>query len=415
MQTFKKNPIVLTFVLLILSFLGFSLGSLVGKGIVHFHRAGLFVFWEKLESPVKFSQIVEATPNAVWALSSDGQIYYYWNTYCKSQETCKRWIETKDISKEGIEPYPSSSSKENSNCQGFSKQFTLQREPPGEIVQCNFTQFNNFAFGDISYYVVLADGSIWAWQYTDSLYNYLLIPWVSRFLGIGLGILFFILLLKRERDQTQRKLVLQAAKNIILNILVLIAFVIGGAFVGFIIGFGIDFLPSTGIFTSWELLKSPVKFSQIVDINTKMVVWAQTSDGKLYSWGSECYENYSETCKQWKETNAIPDNAHEGDPRPVSKSKNCTKSDGFPSREPPGKVIECAFALTFNGPGYSTITYALLDDGTIWYWLPPMGTDFPVISMMICPSLGIILGTIIGIIALTKRITKKKPLSLSTQ
>ena len=91
---------------------------------------------------------------------------------------------------------------------------------------------------------------------------------------------------------------MQILKNIVSAISLLITFSLIGAGIGFIVGLGIDFLPSTGIFTSWELLKSPIKFSQIVDINFKEVVWAQTPDGKLYSWGSGCYENYSEKCKQ---------------------------------------------------------------------------------------------------------------------
>ena len=197
---------------------------------------------------------------------------------------------------------------------------------------------------------------------------------------------------------------MQQLKNIFLSILSLMAFLIGGAVAGFVVGFSIEFLPSTGMFTSWKLLDSPVKFEKIADINY-YGVWAQTTDSKLYLWEFWCYKS-PKTCKRWVETENIPSDAQKSsDPR-MNNRGPCPKSDKLPKRIP-GKVVECA--LTSFWPGYAYVT--LLEDGTIWEWSPPVGTDYPIISLQIGPSIGLGLGLIAGVFFLIFRRRENKLLS----
>lgn len=203
---------------------------------------------------------------------------------------------------------------------------------------------------------------------------------------------------------------MQLLKNIFSNIPLLTSFIVRGIIVGFIIGLTIELvIPDITLFTPWKLLDSPVKFTQIVDINSHRMVWAQTADGKLYLWDSWCDNTpASGKCRQWTETKNIPDNAHKGDIRSMSKSNDCTMGVSSPR-----KVVECASILTQNGPRASFITYALLDNGTIWYWLPSAGTDVPILTVLIGPSVGAGLGLIIGVFSLIFR--KKESNSLPIQ
>jgi hypothetical protein len=226
---------------------------------------------------------------------------------------------------------------------------------------------------------------------------------ICEFIGFILGVvvLIFTFLLTRRRDEVQ--------KNIVLNIpLLLIVFSIGGLFAGFMIGHSIEY-PSPK-FTRWELLVSPVKFVQITDLN-HYGVWAQTTEGKLYVWDfSRC--QYPATCNQWVEADNVPNDAHENGQQPLNKSEACPQSTGSPSIEPPGKIIECASIPQPNGPALSDIYYALLEDGTIWRWSPPAGTDVPILSMFIGPFIGLLLGAIGGsfLILRMKRKKSRQPM-----
>jgi hypothetical protein len=179
---------------------------------------------------------------------------------------------------------------------------------------------------------------------------------------------------------------MQLLKNIILGILLLVTLSIGGTVIGVAIGWNIDF-PSSA-FTQWRLVTSSIKFSKIVYVNTTEV-WAQSTDGKLYSWKRySCSTRDSATCG-WGEAKDMPDDAYKDNFKLMS--KGCPESED-PPKKTPGEIIECASTVDAN-PGGSFLTYfALLKNGTIWQWTPPSKTDVPVLSLCICPSTGFATG-----------------------
>jgi hypothetical protein len=170
-----------------------------------------------------------------------------------------------------------------------------------------------------------------------------------------------------------------------------------GIIFGCFFGWGVDFLPSTGVFTSWELLDSPVKFTKIVHINSDGI-WAETEVRKLYFWGffDYCFLNPQEICNQWVETTEIPDDAYRNDYSRMSKDKNCPESSINPKKYP-GEITECALVFLRRGSGFSSTYFALVKDGTLWEWAPPSGTDFPIMTTFIGPSIGALFGIIVGI------------------
>ncbi len=144
-----------------------------------------------------------------------------------------------------------------------------------------------------------------------------------------------------------------------------------GAVVGFKIGLSIDFPSSES--KPWDLISGTVKFSKIMDASVDRV-WAQSADGKLYSWAYYCN---GMNCKQWIETLNVPDDAHQNDVQPMSRSLICPQKNEYPKTGPPGKVVECITNTEHNGSGYSRMYYVLLEDGTIWRWSPYVLNDVP--------------------------------------
>lgn len=139
-----------------------------------------------------------------------------------------------------------------------------------------------------------------------------------------------------------------------------------GAIVGFILGNYFLDLQTSGAFVSWKLLDGQYNFTEIVDANSSMV-WAKTSEGKLYSWDCQYHE-----CT-WTEVKNVPADAHEtydgrGE-QPLIKSNTCPTDESFsPSKKTPGKIAECALGRYWGiDTGYVSF-YALLEDGTIWSW-----------------------------------------------
>lgn len=166
------------------------------------------------------------------------------------------------------------------------------------------------------------------------------------------------------------------------------------AFLGAVFGIWIANLPTTGVFTPWTPLNSSVKFSQIADASISGV-WAQSTDGELYFWalGDFCFFHPQAPCNQWVETKDIPTDAHAHDLMPTKKGETCP--EGAPSKEPPARIVECAFIAQLAG-GYISTYFALLKDGTIWVWIQPSHDDTLIIPI-ICAFIGFSLGGIAGI------------------
>ncbi len=124
----------------------------------------------------------------------------------------------------------------------------------------------------------------------------------------------------------------------------------------------------------WQQIDSPYKFAEIVDVAPNSL-WAKTAENKLYYLGFQCQYGGKE-CVKWIETKEIPSDIHNYEPEsaepPLQRGKTCpTTPRPFPP-EPPQTVVECV--LDISNP-YNSRYYALLDDGTIWYWNTPVGND----------------------------------------
>jgi len=184
-----------------------------------------------------------------------------------------------------------------------------------------------------------------------------------------------------QKNEAKRKLTLQIIKNIFL----LAVFSIGGGILGFVGGFFVaDFKDSLEMKAKeWQLLDSPIRFTQIIGANSDMV-WAQNADGQLYVWNFDC--NLQPKCNQWVQTN----NMDTGLQYPLAKKDNTCLLSGesglHPLKDPPGKIVECG-QLNFN-------FYVLLEDGTIWYWHGHYPGDGLPIEVYISAFVGIILGII---------------------
>ena len=155
---------------------------------------------------------------------------------------------------------------------------------------------------------------------------------------------------------------MQQAKSFFLSLLLFIVFSVLGIAVGFSAGYSIVVLDNEGLFSSWKLLNGSLKFEQIIDA-TSQTVWAQTKDGKFYSWNFNCLN-----CNQWVETQEVPTDLYDFGERSMIKDVTCeTRGHKF-FRKPPGNIVECARGW-FAGPEFGTVAYyALLEDGEIWTW-----------------------------------------------
>jgi len=150
--------------------------------------------WQLLDSPVKFTQLVDANFSTVWAQAEDEKLYF-WNFDCSLQQKCNQWVETKNIDNQ------ETPMEKNSTCL-FSNEpgLKLSKEPPGKIVECGRFNFLNF-------YVLLEDGTIWHWETLipgDGLPNEVVIfAFIGFLLGIYLGAIFCIIIISRSKESNK--------------------------------------------------------------------------------------------------------------------------------------------------------------------------------------------------------------------
>jgi uncharacterized protein YneF (UPF0154 family) len=187
---------------------------------------------------------------------------------------------------------------------------------------------------------------------------------------------------------------MQALKKTFVSILIILIVPLLGVIGGFWVGFRMEHPP---VVTSWEALNNPVKIVEIVNVSyPEGEIGAKGIDGKLYFWG--CID---QTCYQWNEVPTLPD-AQKETGLPIKKLKSCPENDppdgNFPTEEPRGIIVECVFQYTRSGMGFTGTYIVLLEDGKVWKWHPQnTGTDFPIFSLMIGPSLGLLIGLFMGI------------------
>jgi hypothetical protein len=194
---------------------------------------------------------------------------------------------------------------------------------------------------------------------------------------------------------------MQKLKSCLLELFFFVLFCILGIIVGVGIGYGALILGANGLFSSWELLNGDQQFENIVGADTQ-TVWARASDGKTYSWDTNCLR---ENCKQWVEVTEIPEDIYDPQETLVI-NDSCPLDDNV--RKAPGNVIECAH-VELRGPDYGVeVYYALLDNGKIWMW-EHFGSS---IDLAVVPVFGGFFGIFIGIVGfiffMARRVSKSE-------
>ncbi|MRS05119.1 hypothetical protein EG832_18190 [bacterium] len=197
---------------------------------------------------------------------------------------------------------------------------------------------------------------------------------------------------------------MQKLKSCLLTLFFFILFCILGIIVGIGLGFGVLILDSNGLFSSWKLLNSSQPFEKIIsaDIQT---VWAQATDGKIYSFNTNCYR---ENCNQWIEVKEIPEDYY-GDEDKLVISDSCPFDKGI--QKAPGNVIECAHIKLRGADFGGDVYYALLDGGKIWMWEHFSSS----IDFEVAPVFGGFFGLIIGFVGfiffMARRVAKSETAS----
>lgn len=368
-----KSPMrhVLTILLfVVLTIVGNILSKQIAIGMMSIYDAGELTHWKKLDATFIFEEIIDATPDQILAKSSDGETYS-WNSsiaVCLIEETdCNRWVKDDNGLVYSSDHYVPLNSNLDT-CIGLSDKFRSFKDPSGEIHICYFTTVDERTGNDdSSYYALLKDGSIWSWSNTDetlSMYYYLIV-----LVGFLLSTATFVLIMISPKNAGQRRTNIQAMKTLLLLFLLILLF----SCLGFYVGMDIGNLKDKEVkYEPWKQLEGPYKFDEIVDAASD-TIWAKSINGKLYSWKSYCDQD--EKCEKWVETQEVPAGIHEGNvEQQFDKNIFCPPSHNTFPKEPPFTVNECA-VVSYMIFGWNVKYYALLDDGTIWFWDPPVGND----------------------------------------
>lgn len=120
-----------------------------------------------------------------------------------------------------------------------------------------------------------------------------------------------------------------------------------------------------GVFNSWKSLNSPPsKPVQILNADVSRVM-VKAGDGRVFTAALSCSGN--EICHQWvavEDESKIPIM-----PLPIRRGNNCeTLDDGILPFNPKGVLIECAHALIPGPEMWEETYFALMSDGSVWYW-----------------------------------------------
>jgi len=128
---------------------------------------GAFVTWVPLDSHLKFTRIVDANSLTIRAQTIDTRLYsFHLDNFCITQSECNQWVEIKEISDLNYAGNPLI--ERGISCNEL-KHPMFFREPPGNIVECiHAEEFAIPEMRSIVYYVLLDDGSILVWDFTNS-------------------------------------------------------------------------------------------------------------------------------------------------------------------------------------------------------------------------------------------------------
>jgi len=187
--------------------------------------------------------------------------------------------------------------------------------------------------------------------------------------------------------------------NIISNIFLVFGFAVFGAIIGILVGVGITRVQESGTFIFWKLLDSQSKFTQI-DAGAYSKIIAKSTEDKLYTW--DC--NIKNDC-QWIETQNLQKIDYNDW---VQKGTSCQFPVNPPLKDPPGKVVECVFTRWVAGEGAGVDYYALLEDGKVWHWKKSGDMYGYLFLIFISTSICCILGIMIGIEYVNRRMQRKQ-------
>jgi hypothetical protein len=189
-----KNYLQSFLLFILFSVLGIASGFVVAKLLTAPINQGAFIFWKSLNSPYKFTEIVDANSQTVWAQTNDGKIYYR-HARCSLPSDCDGWIETSVIDNNfGDNPWERPMERMTS-CQTEGEKYP--KEPSGKVVECAAVQVYGAEFGLRIYYALLADGSIIFWKQSGSMISDILLNLCVITIGLGLGIAAFFVISTR--------------------------------------------------------------------------------------------------------------------------------------------------------------------------------------------------------------------------
>jgi len=167
---------------------GSIVGLVAGIGIVYFQETGAFTSWQLLDSPTRFTRIVDTTHASIWAQSIDEKLYV-WNSYCP-WEKCNAWVETKAVP-DDAHSAPNEGISKGDTCRFESGDVVegnvKPKNQPGNVVECVLVRAGMYESSWTVYYALLDDGTIWYWNHTENLFNFIYIPLISILVGIILG------------------------------------------------------------------------------------------------------------------------------------------------------------------------------------------------------------------------------------
>ena len=169
------------------------MGFVLGIGVSSIRASGVFTLWRLLDSPVKFTQIVDATAYEILAKSTEGKIYEWKNWDCQLNQTCN-WMETGKMELYRDEE-TTTARKDVCQYEGFAQ----PRYKPGNVIECIFTMQVVAEHSPVVYYAILDEGTIWSWPRDGAYGNgYLRYIIFSTLIGVVVGIVTGIFIVHRK-------------------------------------------------------------------------------------------------------------------------------------------------------------------------------------------------------------------------
>ena len=143
-----------------------------------------------------------------------------------------------------------------------------------------------------------------------------------------------------------------------------------------------------GWFEPWRSLSNPpIDAERILNADYR-TIWVKLKNEKIVTMSFDCYGSGPAelSCSEWVETEIVPEHPF-FQMLPLQRSAECKFESLSYSKAPPGKVTECVMA-EFIGPEYMhTTIFAVLDDGSVWYWRLYGDSLGPFPSLLLCASL----------------------------